>query len=112
MLWTNLAWPLVDEQLVPPTRSGPLYITLALENGTAGILSRMNASPPELILVTPFHIENLRDVRTFISTHQLREGDGCEWRGAVPSFRRLSGGCAAAGAPGSVVALETCERST
>ena len=47
MLWTNLAWPLVDEQLVPPTRSGPLYITLALENGTAGILSRMNASPPE-----------------------------------------------------------------
>jgi 4-amino-4-deoxy-L-arabinose transferase-like glycosyltransferase len=70
MLWTNLAWPLVDEQLVPPTRSGPLYITLALESGTAGILSRMNASPPELILVTPFHIENLRDVRTFISTHQ------------------------------------------
>ena len=70
MLWTNLAWPLVDEQLVPPTRSGPLYITLALENGTAGILSRMNASPPELILVTPFHIENLSDVRTFISTHQ------------------------------------------
>ena len=53
MLWTNLAWPLVDDELVPPTRSGPLYVTLALENGTTGILSRMNASPPELILVAP-----------------------------------------------------------
>jgi hypothetical protein len=59
----------VDEQLVPPTRSGPLYITLALEKGTAGILSRMNASPPELILVTPVRIENLRAVLTFIGTH-------------------------------------------
>jgi 4-amino-4-deoxy-L-arabinose transferase-like glycosyltransferase len=81
MLWTNLAWPLVDEQLVPPTRSGPLYITLALESGTAGILSRMNASPPQLILVTPFHIENLSDVRTFISTHhyvKVMDANGVE----------------------------------
>jgi hypothetical protein len=69
MLWTNLAWPLVDEQLVPPTRSGPLYVTLALEHGTSGILSRMNAAPPELILVTPNSIENLSDVRAFIATH-------------------------------------------
>lgn len=69
MLWTNLAWPLVDDQLVPPTRSGPLYVTLALEHGTAGILARMNAAPPELILITPPHIENLSDVRTFISMH-------------------------------------------
>jgi hypothetical protein len=69
MLWTNLAWPIVDEQLVPPTRSGPLYVTLALENGTAGILSRMNAAPPELILITPIGIENLSDIRAFIQHH-------------------------------------------
>ena len=31
MLWANLAWPLVDDDLIPPTRSGPLYVTLALE---------------------------------------------------------------------------------
>ena len=73
MLWTNLAWPLVDDQLVPPTRSGPLYVTLALENGTAGILSRMTAAPPELILVTPSHIENLADVREFIRSHDYTE---------------------------------------
>jgi hypothetical protein len=81
MLWTNLAWPLVDDELVPPTRSGPLYVTLALEKGTAGILSRMNADPPELILVTPEHIENLSDVRTFIRTHayaQVMDADGVE----------------------------------
>ena len=103
MLWTNLAWPLVDDELVPPTRSGPLYITLALESGTAGILSRMNASPPELILVTPFHIENLNDVRTFIGGHHYREGDGCGWRGALPALRRLSGwdGHAAVARPSS-----------
>ncbi|MFI5284966.1 MAG: ArnT family glycosyltransferase [Candidatus Dormibacteria bacterium] len=69
MLWANLAWPLVDDDLVPPTRSGPLYVTLALEKGTAEILSRMNAAPPELILVAPYRIENLADVRTFITTH-------------------------------------------
>jgi hypothetical protein len=73
MLWTNLAWPLVDDELVPPTRSGPLYVTLALENGTSGILSRMNAAPPELILVTPDRIENLGDVRTFITAHDYSE---------------------------------------
>jgi hypothetical protein len=81
MLWTNLAWPLVDEELVPPTRSGPLYVTLALENGTAGILSRMNAAPPELILVTPENIENLNDVRAFISAHayaRVMDADGVE----------------------------------
>ena len=81
MLWTNLAWPLVDEELVPPTRSGPLYVTLALENGTAGILSRMNAAPPELILVTPENIENLNDVRAFISAHdyaKVMDADGVE----------------------------------
>jgi hypothetical protein len=72
MLWANLAWPLVDDDLVPPTRSGPLYVTLALENGTAEILARMNAAPPELILISPFRIENLADVRTFISTHHYR----------------------------------------
>ncbi len=73
MLWTNLAWPLVDDELIPPTRSGPLYVTLALENGTTGILSRMNASPPELILVAPLGIENLADVRSFIRDHVYRE---------------------------------------
>ena len=68
-------------KVAPPTRSGPLYITLALESGTAGILARMNASPPELILVTPFHIENLRDVRSFISTHsyvKVMDANGVE----------------------------------
>jgi hypothetical protein len=73
MLWTNLAWPLVDDQLFPPTRSGPLYVTLALENRTAEILARMNASPPELILVAPAGIENLGDVRSFLRTHVYRE---------------------------------------
>lgn len=72
MLWANLAWPLVDEELVPPTRSGPLYVTLALEKGTAGILSRMDAAPPELILVTPYRIENLADIRGFIRSHDYR----------------------------------------
>jgi hypothetical protein len=69
MLWTNLAWPLVDDELVPPTRSGPLYVTLDLENGTAEILSKMDAAPPELILVTPLGIENLADIRAFIAGH-------------------------------------------
>ncbi len=81
MLWANLAWPLVDDDLVPPTRSGPLYVTLALENGTAEILARMNAAPPELILISPFRIENLGDVRTFISTHhymQVMNANGIE----------------------------------
>jgi hypothetical protein len=81
MLWTNLAWPLVDEELVPPTRSGPLYVTLALEKGTSGILSRMNATPPELILVTPIGIENLADVRAFIGSHsyvQVMNANGVE----------------------------------
>jgi hypothetical protein len=73
MLWTNLAWPLVDDDLVPPTRSGPLYVTLALENGTALILSRMEASPPDLILITPASIENLQDIRGFISNHIYRQ---------------------------------------
>ena len=73
MLWTNLAWPLVDDELLPPTRSGPLYVTLALENGTAGILSRMNAAPPELILITPLGIENLADVRAFIRSHHYQQ---------------------------------------
>jgi hypothetical protein len=73
MLWTNLAWPLVDDDLLPPTRSGPLYVTLALENGTAGILSRMNAMPPQLILVTPVGIENLSDIRAFIGGHDYRQ---------------------------------------
>jgi hypothetical protein len=81
MLWTNLAWPLVDDELMPPTRSGPLYVTLALEKGTAGILSRMNATPPELILITPAGIENLNDIRAFISGHtyrQVMDADGIE----------------------------------
>jgi hypothetical protein len=73
MLWTNLAWPLVDDELLPPTRSGPLYVTLALENGTGGILARMNATPPELILITPSGIENLGDIRAFIGTHAYNE---------------------------------------
>jgi hypothetical protein len=72
MLWTNLAWPLVDDELVPPTRSGPLYVTLALENGTGGILARMNAEPPRLILITPQGIENLTDILTFIERHDYR----------------------------------------
>ena len=81
MLWTNLAWPLVDDELLPPTRSGPLYVTLALEKGTAGILSRMDATPPELILITPAGIENLSDIRAFIGGHayrQVMDGDGIE----------------------------------
>ena len=81
MLWTNLAWPLVDDDLLPPTRSGPLYVTLALEKGTAGILSRMNATPPELILITPAGIENLSDIRAFIGGHdyqQVMNADGIE----------------------------------
>src|SRR5579864_6807460 len=81
MLWTNLAWPLVDDDLLPPTRSGPLYVTLALEKGTAGILSRMNAMPPELILITPAGIENLKDIRQFINGHgyvQVLDADGTE----------------------------------
>jgi hypothetical protein len=81
MLWTNLAWPLVDDELVPPTRSGPLYVTLALENGTAGILSRMNAAPPELILITPAGIENLSDIRAFLVSHtyqQVMDAHGVE----------------------------------
>jgi hypothetical protein len=81
MLWTNLAWPLVDDDLLPPTRSGPLYVTLALEKGTAGILSRMNATPPELILITPLGIQHLSDVRAFISVHRYEEvmdADGIE----------------------------------
>jgi len=69
MVWSNLAWPIVDVGLVPPTRSGPLYVTLALENGTGHILALMNASPPKVIIITPYHIENLQDIRTFISTH-------------------------------------------
>jgi hypothetical protein len=81
MLWTNLAWPLVDDELLPPTRSGPLYVTLALEKGTAGILSRMNATPPELILITPAGIENLSDIRQFIDGHdymKVMDADGTE----------------------------------
>jgi hypothetical protein len=81
MLWTNLAWPLVDDDLLPPTRSGPLYVTLALEKGTGGILARMNATPPELILITPIGIENLSDIRGFISTHnyeQVIDANGIE----------------------------------
>ncbi len=81
MLWTNLAWPLVDENLLPPTRSGPLYVTLALEKGPGGILARMNATPPELILITPLGIENLHDIRGFISTHsyeQVIDANGIE----------------------------------
>ncbi|MGA8361586.1 MAG: glycosyltransferase family 39 protein [Candidatus Dormiibacterota bacterium] len=73
MLWTNLAWPLVDDDLLPPTRSGPLYVTLALEKGTAGIISRMNATPPELILISPNGIENLNDIRAFIRSHPYQE---------------------------------------
>ncbi len=73
MLWTNLAWPLVDDDLLPPTRSGPLYVTLALEKGTAGIMSRMNATPPELILISPNGIENLNDIRAFIRSHPYQE---------------------------------------
>ena len=69
IVWSNLAWPIVDVGLVPPTRSGPLYVTLALEHGTAQILSMMNAAPPKVIIVTPYHIENLQDIRTFIGTH-------------------------------------------
>jgi hypothetical protein len=81
MLWTNLAWPLVDDNLLPPTRSGPLYVTLALEKGPGGILARMNATPPELILITPIGIENLPDIRGFISTHsyeQVIDANGIE----------------------------------
>jgi hypothetical protein len=73
MLWTNLAWPLVDDELVPPTRSGPLYVTLALENGTAGILTKMNAAPPQLILITPAGIENLSDILAFIRSHAYEQ---------------------------------------
>lgn len=69
MVWSNLAWPIVDVGLVPPTRSGPLYVTLALEHGTGHILSLMDATPPTVIIITPYHIENLEDIRTFISTH-------------------------------------------
>ena len=81
MVWANLAWPLVDEQLIPPTRSGPLYVTLALENGTAQILATMNASPPRVILITPDGIEDLPDIRTFISSHaynKVLDGNGVE----------------------------------
>jgi hypothetical protein len=48
-------------------------VTLALENGTGGILARMNATPPELILITPSGIENLGDIRAFIGTHAYNE---------------------------------------
>jgi hypothetical protein len=81
MLWTNLAWPLVDDELVPPTRSGPLYVTLQLENGTAALLSKMNAAPPELILVTPAGIQRLGDILAFIQGHtyqQVMNADGVE----------------------------------
>jgi 4-amino-4-deoxy-L-arabinose transferase-like glycosyltransferase len=81
MVWANLAWPLVDEQLIPPTRSGPLYVTLALENGTAQILATMNASPPRVILITPDGIEDLPDIRNFISSHaytKVLDGNGVE----------------------------------
>lgn len=81
MLWTNLAWPLVDDELVPPTRSGPLYVTLELENGTAALLSKMNAAPPELILVTPVGIQRLGDILAFIQGHayqQVMNANGVE----------------------------------
>ena len=81
MVWANLAWPIVDEQLVPPTRSGPLYVTLALENGTGQILAAMNASPPRVILITPDGIEDLPDIRSFISSHaytKVLDGNGVE----------------------------------
>lgn len=81
MVWANLAWPIVDEQLVPPTRSGPLYVTLALENGTGQILANMNASPPRVILITPDGIEDLPDIRNFISSHaytKVLDGNGVE----------------------------------
>jgi 4-amino-4-deoxy-L-arabinose transferase-like glycosyltransferase len=81
MVWANLAWPIVDEQLVPPTRSGPLYVTLALENGTGQILATMNASPPRVILITPDGIEDLPDIRSFVSTHaytKVLDGNGVE----------------------------------
>lgn len=73
MVWSNLAWPIVDEQLIPPTRSGPLYVTLALEHGTAQIIARMEASPPKVILITPGTIENLRVVRDFVASHAYRQ---------------------------------------
>ena len=41
----------------------------------------MNATPPELILVTPFGIQHLSDVRAFISGHRYQEvmhADGIE----------------------------------
>jgi hypothetical protein len=81
MVWANLAWPLVDEQLVPPTRSGPLFVTLTLENGTGQILANMNASPPRVILITPDGIEDLPDIRNFISGHayaKVLDGNGVE----------------------------------
>jgi hypothetical protein len=87
MVWANLAWPIVDEQLVPPTRSGPLYVTLALENGTGQILANMNASPPRVILITPDGIEDLPDIRTFITTHayaKVLDGNGVALSGRPP----------------------------
>jgi hypothetical protein len=81
MLWTNLAWPLVDDELVPPTRSGPLYVTLELENGSAALLSKMDAAPPELILITPAGIQRLSDILAFIQGHtyqQVMNTDGVE----------------------------------
>jgi hypothetical protein len=81
MVWANLAWPIVDEQLVPPTRSGPLYVTLALENGTGQILAAMNASPPRVILITPDGIEDLPDIRSFVNSHaytKVLDGNGVE----------------------------------
>ncbi len=72
MVWSNLAWPIVDERLIPPTRSGPLYVTLALEHGTAQIVARMEASPPKVILITPGTIENLRVIRDFVAAHAYR----------------------------------------
>jgi hypothetical protein len=73
MVWSNLAWPLVDEQLVPPTRSGPLYVTLALEHGTAQMIAMMDASPPKLILITPYHVENLQVIQDFVASHAYRQ---------------------------------------
>jgi hypothetical protein len=56
-------------------------VTLQLENGTAALLSKMNAAPPELILVTPAGIQRLGDILAFIQGHtyqQVMNADGVE----------------------------------
>lgn len=52
VIWSNLAWPYLDNQLKPVGIAGPIYVPLNVARSSAPLIAHMETDEPTLIIVS------------------------------------------------------------